>query len=176
MVYQMNGVLLKLTITTPLDDQMISSLLDQGMMCSNVGRYRLDGNQAIGVLPYGPVNFSSFLGRFSYALSQLRQDISICRCTAHACQFEYGKTWNLCVTQPSFGGDGYRKLAIMDLQTAFVQKQLPANFKGILLGWDISDNNVIRFSGHGMQVFHPKLQMEGIHTMNFAVKEDTNGK
>ncbi len=176
MVYQMKGVLFKLTITAPLDDQVISSLLAQGMMCSNIGRYHLDGNQVIGVLPYGSVDFSSFLMRFSCALSQTRQDISICRCTAHACQFEYGKTWNLCVTQPSFGGDGYRELATMDLQTELVQKQLSADFKGILLGWDISDNNVIRFSDCGMQAFHQKVQTEGIQTMNFAIKEDTNGK
>ena len=176
MVYQMNGVLFKLTITVPQDDQMISSFLAQGMMCSNIGRYRLDGNQVIGVLPQVPVDFPSFLNWFSCALSRMSQDISICRCTAHACQFEYGKTWNLCVTQPSFGGDGYRKLATMDLQTELVQKQLPADFKGILLGWGISDNNVIRFSDCGMQAFHPKVQTGESKTMNFAIKEDTNGK
>lgn len=167
MVYQKDGILFRLSVTTLMDIQLISSILNAVMAYCNISSFWIEGNAVIGIMPHSERGFSDLLQRLDAGLSHLPDNILIC-CTAHSGIFEYGKTLDLSSQSPSFAGHAYTELLRLDLETDLIRRLMSPNSTGILFGWDTEDYLKIRpLDYHGRIEYPDKYPTEGNRTMKF---------
>ena len=167
LVYQMEEILF---IVTLMDGNklippthLLASILDQAMLFGNIGRYNTDGGNIIGCVPYKKYNFTDLLCRLYKGLSVIYPDLNLC-CTALYCCFEYGKIYGIPSRSPSFRLPEH--FLSHDLGSAHAWDQFDQS-PGILFGWDMKDDDKVKFAPKGAQPCKPTNYNEDNRTMNF---------
>ena len=171
LVYRMEGLLFIITLMNGnklvSPTHMLSSILDQAMLYGNVGRYCVDGANVIGCIPYKKYNFTDLLCRMYEGLSKIHPELTLC-CTVLCCEFDYGKIYGLPTRAPSFSlPDQFLSRDLGSAQTWEHTEKKP----GILFGWDMKDNDKVKFAPKGARVFSPANYKEENRTMNFIIWE-----
>ena len=167
LVYQLEGILFMITLMDGNKlippTHLLASILDQAMLFGNVGRYSTDGGNIIGCIPYKKYNFTDLLCRLYKGLSVIYPCLNLC-CTALHCSFEYGKIYGIPSRVPSFRLP--EQFLSHDLGSAHAWDQFDQS-PGILFGWDMKDDDKVKFAPKGAQVYRPKNYNEDNRTMNF---------
>lgn len=98
-------------------------------------------------------------------LSKIHPELTLC-CTVLCCKFEYGKIYSLSDQLPSFRlPECFLSHDLGSAQAWERTEKAP----GILFGWDMRDNDKIKFAPKGAHVFKPADYKEENRTMNFII-------
>ncbi len=180
MIHKEAGVIFRIAVTNSsgifnaaldkgLFDQQVSSALEECMLYNNVRHYMLDIYQVTGVMPdVGVETVTDFKNILEDLYSRLEKICGpraferfpaylapekklLLRCTALACEYEYGKIINITSQRPGFAGEAFGKLRRMAHETHHVQLNMKETINGILFGMDVKDDGVIAFSSWGVK-------------------------
>ena len=189
LAHRHKGVLFKIAISnshrifmtsTPVRsniDRLITTVLGQAPAYHNVDDYVLDGYQITGVMPDDPIDLHNILELLYEAFAFLIHDFGldiIIRCTAHSCEYEYGKFLEICPYKNGFVGQDYDTLCLMAHETKLAQKNMKRGTNGILFGWATDDSDAAKFAPKGGKAYEVQNSTELNRKMSFVfVDKDT---
>ena len=183
LAHRHKGVLFKIAISnshrifmtsTPVRsniDRLITTVLGQAPAYHNVDDYVLDGYQITGVMPDDPIDLHNILELLYEAFAFLFHDFGldiIIRCTAHSCEYEYGKFLEICPYKNGFVGQDYDTLCLMAHETKLAQKKMKRGTNGILFGWATEDSDAAKFAPKGGKAYEVQNSTELNRKMSFV--------